>query len=159
MKGAEWIAALLRAGLLKGSFVPEKAFRELRRLTRYRKAIVHDVTSQKNRIDKFAQSSGFRFAAFLSDAFGASGRNIVRRLTEHGSMGREAADKCPKTQTGKRMDEIPAALNGTLSEHRRSFLRVAFEHLESLESHRKEAEGAIAQTSAGAGTSLFHTGH
>lgn len=75
MRDAQWIATLLRAGLLKGSFIPDKTFRELRHLTRYRKSIVHDITAQKNRIDKFLQSSGFRFTAFLSDSFGASGRN------------------------------------------------------------------------------------
>ena len=58
MKDAQWIATLLRAGLLKGSFIPDKAFRELRHLTRYRKSVVHDITAQKNRIDKFLQSSG-----------------------------------------------------------------------------------------------------
>lgn len=73
MRDAQWIATLLRAGLLKGSFIPDKTFRELRHLTRYRKSIVRDITAQKNRIDKFLQSSGFRFTAFLSDAFGASG--------------------------------------------------------------------------------------
>ena len=52
MKDAQWIATLLRAGLLKGSFIPDKAFRELRHLTRYRKSVVHDITAQKNRIDK-----------------------------------------------------------------------------------------------------------
>lgn len=41
MKDAQWIATLLRAGLLKGSFIPDKAFRELRHLTRYRKSVVH----------------------------------------------------------------------------------------------------------------------
>lgn len=80
IKDAQWIATLLRAGLLKGSFIPDKAFRELRHLTRYRKSVVHDITAQKNRIDKFLQSSGFRFTAFLSDTFGASGRNIIRHL-------------------------------------------------------------------------------
>jgi len=68
----------------------DKTFRELRHLTRYRKSIVHDITAQKNRIDKFLQSSGFRFAAFLSDTFGASGRNIIRHLMEYGSISREA---------------------------------------------------------------------
>ena len=86
MRDAEWIATLLRAGLLKGSFIPEKPIRELRHLTRYRKSVVHDITAQKNRIDKFLQSSGFRFTAFLSDAFGASGRNIIRHLIENGSI-------------------------------------------------------------------------
>ncbi len=145
MRDAEWIATLLRAGLLRGSFIPEKAIRELRHLTRYRKSIVHDITAQKNRIDKFLQSSGFRFTAFLSDAFGASGRNIIRHLIEHGSMDRDALDKCLKTKTRKRIDEILVALNGSLSAHQCSFLRMVFEHLLMLESHKHEVEDAITQ--------------
>lgn len=143
MRDAQWIATLLRAGLLKGSFIPDKAFRELRHLTRYRKSIVHDITAQKNRIDKFLQSSGFRFTAFLSDAFGASGRNIIRHLIQNGSIDRAALDKCLKTQTRKRIDQILVALNGSLSIHQRSFLAMAFGHLETLEAHRKAIEDAI----------------
>ena len=86
MRDAQWIATLLRAGLLKGSFIPDKTFRELRHLTRYR-------------IDKFLQSSGFRFAAFLSDTFGASGRNIIRHLMEYGSISREALGQYRTTAT------------------------------------------------------------
>lgn len=143
MRDAQWIATLLRAGLLKGSFIPDKTFRELRHLTRYRKSIVHDITAQKNRIDKFLQSSGFRFTAFLSDAFGASGRNIIRNLIQNGSINRAALDKCLKTQTRKRIDQILIALNGNLSIHQRSFLAMTFGHLESLEAHRKAVEDAI----------------
>ncbi len=53
MRDAEWIAALLRASLRNAGFIPEKSIRELRHLTCYRKSIVHDITSQKNRIEKF----------------------------------------------------------------------------------------------------------
>ncbi|MEA4845751.1 MAG: IS110 family transposase [Clostridiaceae bacterium] len=144
MRDAQWIATLLRAGLLKGSFIPDKAFRELRHLTRYRKSVVHDITAQKNRIDKFLQSSGFRFTAFLSDAFGASGQNIIRHLIQNGSIDREALDKCLKTKTRNRIDEILVALNGSLSMHQRGFLSMAFHHLEQLEAHRSEVEDAIA---------------
>lgn len=144
MRDAQWIATLLRAGLLKGSFIPDKTFRELRHLTRYRKSIVHDITAQKNRIDKFLQSSGFRFTAFLSDAFGASGRNIIRHLIQNGSIDRAALDKCLKTQTRKRIDQILVALNGSLSIHQRGFLAMTFGHLETLETHRKAIEDAIA---------------
>ena len=49
MRDAEWIATLLRAGLLKGSFIPKHDIRDLRQYTRYRKAIIRDITSQKNR--------------------------------------------------------------------------------------------------------------
>lgn len=145
MRDAQWIATLLRAGLLKGSFIPDKAFRELRHLTRYRKSIVHDITAQKNRIDKFLQSSGFRFTAFLSDAFGASGRNIIRYLIQNGSIDRAALDVCLKTKTRNRIDEILVALNGTLSLHQRSFLAMIFSHLESLEVHKNVVENSIAE--------------
>ena len=65
IKDATWIATLLRAGLLRGSFIPEKSIRTLRKLTRYRKSIVKDIISQKNRIEKFLQSAGFRLSVFL----------------------------------------------------------------------------------------------
>lgn len=145
MRDAEWIATLLRAGLLKGSFIPAKPIRELRHLTRYRKSVVHDITAQKNRIDKFLQSSGFRFTAFLSDAFGASGRNIIRYLIENGSIDRAALDKCLKTKTRNRINEILVALNGSLSAHQRSFLRMIFEHLLTLEAHKTSVEDAITE--------------
>ena len=130
MKDAQWIATLLRAGLLKGSFIPDKAFRELRHLTRYRKSVVHDITAQKNRIDKFLQSSGFRFD---------------RHLIEHGSIDREALDKCLKTKTRNRIDEILVALNGSLSEHQRRFLNMVFWYLEDLEAHKHTVEDEITE--------------
>lgn len=145
MRDAQWTATLLRAGLPKGSIIPDKPFRELRHLTRYRKSIVHDITAQKNRIDKFLQSSGFRFTAFLSDAFGACKRNIIHYLMEHGSISRDELDKCLKTQTRKRIDEILIALNGSFSEHQRSFLRMIFGHLEALKQHRHIVEDAITE--------------
>ena len=84
MRDSEWIATLLRAGLLHSSFAPEKQIRGLRHLTRYRKSIVHDMAAQKNRIEKFLQSAGFRLSVFLSDMFGASGRNVMRHLIAKG---------------------------------------------------------------------------
>ena len=143
MKDSQWIAQLLRAGLLKGSFVPARPFRELRQLTRYRKNITHDITTQKNRIDKFLQCSGFRLSAFISDIFGASGRNIIRHLIAHGNMTMEALDKCLKTKTRARINEIMIAVNGQLSPHQRTCLRMMLSHLETLEAHMHEVEAEI----------------
>ena len=39
VKDAEWLADLLRHGLLKASFIPPKPIRDLRDLVRYRKAL------------------------------------------------------------------------------------------------------------------------
>jgi len=143
IRDAEWIATLLRAGLLDGSFIPAKEIRELRHLTRYRKSVISDVTSQKNRIEKFLQSSGFRLSSFMSDIFGVSGRNVMRYLCRHGKITMEALDGCLKTQTRNRMKEIMSSVNGTLSEHQKQFLSMMLDHLETLESHRKAVEAAI----------------
>ena len=68
MRDSEWISTLLRAGLLNGSFIPEKGF----------------------------GSSGFRLSSFISDIFGASGRNIILHLIEHGQIDKAALDSCLK---------------------------------------------------------------
>ena len=143
MRDAEWIATLLRAGLLNGSFIPVKVIRELRHLTRYRKSIISDITSQKNRIEKFLQSSGFRLSSFMSDIFGTSGRNVMRYLCQHGKITMEALDGCLKTQTRNRMKEIMSSVNGTLSDHQKQFLSMMLSHLEMLECHRTKVENAI----------------
>ena len=143
MKDAEWIATLLRAGLLNGSFIPEKGIRELRNLTRYRKSIISDITSQKNRIEKFLQSCGFRLSSFISDIFGASGSAIIKHLYTHGSITIKDLDSCLKTQTRNRINEIMQAINGRLDKHQMQFLKMMFEHLESLKAHLSEVESQI----------------
>jgi len=143
MRDAEWIATLLRAGLLRGSFIPDKEIRELRHLTRYRKSIVRDVASQKNRIEKFLQSSGFRISTFISDIFGASGRNIMKHLIAHGSITMAELGLCLKTKTRKNINEIMVSVNGTLSAHQMEFLGMKLAHLEILEGHRAYVEASI----------------
>ena len=148
MRDAEWIATLLRAGLLNASFIPEKSIRELRHLTRYRKSIVHDITSQKNRIEKFLQGSGFRLSTFISDIFGVTGRGIIKHLIEHGCIDRTALDRCLKTKTRERIDDILAAVNGTLSVHERNFLSLMMEHYDTLRFHLAEVETAMLNTAS-----------
>ena len=143
MRDAEWIATLLRAGLLRGSFIPDKAFRELRHFTRYRKKVISDITCQKNRIDKFLQSSGFRISMFLSDIFGASGRNIMRHLIAHGQIDRVGIEQCVKAKARNRMDDILISVNGNLSLHQREFLSMMLEYLEQIERHKKLVEESI----------------
>jgi transposase len=143
MRDAEWIATLLRAGLLNGSFIPDKDIRESGRLTRYRKSIVHDITSQKNRIEKFLQSTGFRLSTFISDIFGASGRNIIGHLAEHGGIDRDTLDKCLRTKTRIKMNDILIATNGTLSKEQRAFLKMLTAHLDMILEHLNEIDKSI----------------
>jgi len=143
MRDAEWIASLLRAGLLNGSFIPDKPFRELRHLTRYRKSLTFDITTQKNRIDKILQSAGFRLSLFISDIFGASGRGIMRHLSKHGCINAVELNQYLKTKTRHKMQDIMTSVNGNLSEHQQHMLRMMLAYLECIEAYKLEVEDAI----------------
>ena len=62
---------------------------------------------------------------------------------EHGSITREEMNECLKTKTRHRLDEILMSVNGTLSEHQRSFLKTIMEHYETLNRHLAEIESAL----------------
>lgn len=143
MRDAEWIATLLRAGLLRGSFVPEQDIRDLRQFTRYRKALVRDMTSQKNRIEKLLQSAGFRLSTFLSDIFGSSGMAVMQQLVQVGFVTNQSLDTCLKGRARQKAGEILASLNGTLSSPQRQLLKMQLAHLKDLQDNLHEVEEQI----------------
>jgi transposase len=140
MRDAEWIATLLRAGLLKGSFVPERDIRDLRQFTRYRKALIRDITSQKNRIEKLLQSNGFRLSSFLSDIFGSSGSALMHQLVQVGFITKQSLDMCLKARARQKASEILSSLNGTLSVPQRKLLKMQLAHLADLQDNLREVE-------------------
>jgi transposase len=143
MRDAEWIATLLRAGLLKGSFVPEQNIRDLRQYTRYRKAIIRDITSQKNRVEKLLQSSGFRLSSFLSDIFGSSGSAIMHQLVSVGCVSEQSLKVCLIGRARQKAAEILSSLNGTLSRPQRQLLKMQLAHLKDLQDNLQEVEDEI----------------
>lgn len=143
MRDAEWIATLLRAGLLKGSFVPKRDIRDLRQYTRYRKSLVRDITSQKNRIEKLLQSNGFRLSSFLSNIFGSSGMAILQQLVKVGYITNESVDEALKAKARLRDKDILSNLNGILSVPQRKLLKLQLDHLADLKANLEEIEEEI----------------
>ena len=141
---AQWIASLLRAGLLSGSFIPDNDVRELRQLTRYRRNIVQDVSQQKNRIEKTLQQAGFKLSTFLSDIFGVSGRNLINVLIKKGRLSQIDIDNETKKVSSAKKEEMKFALNGRLTRHQRDFLKLEIDHLDSLLIHQEQVEKSIA---------------
>ena len=77
---AAWLAELLECGLLRGSFVPPAAIRQLRDLTRYRKRLIQTHTAETQRIDKTLHDAGIKLDSVASDLLGASGRAMLTAL-------------------------------------------------------------------------------
>ena len=145
IKDAEWIADLLRHGLLSGSFVPPREVRELRQLTRYRKTIVQNISTQKNRIEKTLQMAGFKLSTILSDVFGVSGRNLINVLIKKGYLSPSDVESETKCLSDEKKANLKSAINGKLGIEQRSFLSLQINHLDSLLDHLQSIEESIEQ--------------
>ena len=112
----EWIADLLRHGLLKGSFVPDRTQRELRGLTRYRTALMQERAAEVNRLQKTLEGANIKLAAVATDVLGKSGRQILEALV----AGATEAGDLAQLAKGRMRDKIPQlerALTGSFRPH------------------------------------------
>ncbi|GHO89430.1 IS110 family transposase [Dictyobacter formicarum] len=80
IKDSEWLADLLRHGLLQASFIPPQPIRELRELTRYRKGLVKERTQEVNRLEKTLEGANVKLASVVTDVLGVSGRAMLQAM-------------------------------------------------------------------------------
>src|SRR5215831_9799419 len=80
VKDAEWLADLLRHGLLQPSFIPPRPVRDVRELTRYRKTLVQERAQEVLRVQKVLESANVKLASVATDVLGKSGRAMLEAL-------------------------------------------------------------------------------
>src|SRR5579871_4398995 len=132
IKDSEWIADLLRHGLLKASFIPPAPIRALRDLTRYRKALVHQRTQEVNRLHKVLEEANIKLASVATDVLGKSGRAMIEALIE-GTTDAEALADLARGLLRKKLTQLQAALLGRVQSHQQLLLRHLLAHLDFLE--------------------------
>lgn len=113
VKDAEWLADLLRHGLLRASFIPEREQRDLRELTRFRTALVQDRSRAVNRLQKTLEGANIKLASVLSDVTGVSGQRILDALLQ----GEEDPEALAGLSDGKlrpKQDALKQAVLGKL---------------------------------------------
>jgi transposase len=135
VKDSEWIADLLRHGLIRKSFFPPKPLRELRDLLRYRRKIVESQTAERNRLLKLLESANIKLASVMSDVFGVSGRQMLRALLEGGHSPEQMA-LLAKGRLRKKVAELTLALEGSVEEHHRFILSMQLDRL--VPRHRRD---------------------
>jgi len=80
VRDAKWISSLLRHGLLRASFVPEREMRELRELVKYRSSLGEDSTRTLNRIDKVLQGANIKLSNVISTTSTKTELSIIEAL-------------------------------------------------------------------------------
>jgi transposase len=127
-----WIAQLLEHGLLRGSFVPPVPIRELRDLTRYRKALIQDRTRVANRLHKALEDAGVKLASVASDILGVSGRAMLQALAAGTTDPVLLADLARGRLRGK-LPALRAALAGRFRPHHGFLVGQLLAHLDYLD--------------------------
>jgi len=132
VRDCQWIAQLLQHGLLKGSFIPPRAQRELRDLTRHRTQLVEEKTRTVNRVHKVLEDANIKLASVATDILGVSGRAMLEALMEGQEDPVKLADLAQRQMRGK-IPELEKALEGHLTEHHRFLLRLLWKELAQQE--------------------------
>jgi len=84
---AEWIAgrplgSMLQHGLLRPSFIPDRAQRELRDLTRTRTSVIDERSAAVNRLQKVLEDANLKVAGVATDVMGVSGRAMIAAILQ-----------------------------------------------------------------------------
>lgn len=132
VRDAEWIAELLRHGLLHGSFIPDASQRELRDLTRHRTTSVQERARAVNRLQKVLEDANLKLAAVATDVMGVSARAMLAALLEGESDPAVLADLAQGKLRAK-MPQLEQALAGTLKPHHRFLLTDLLAHIDYLD--------------------------
>jgi len=144
VRDCEWLADLLRHGLLKASFIPPLEIRELRELTRYRQTLVHEQASVANRVQRLIESGNIKLGQVASNALGVSGRLMLRALANGETDGTKLA-ALARGQLKKKEAELQRALTGRLSPAQRFVLRELLDRYDELEVALARASEQIKQ--------------
>ena len=144
VKDCEWLADLLRHGLLRGSVVPDRPRRELRELVRYRTALTRERAAEVNRLQKVLEGANIKLAGVASDVLGVSARRMLGALVAGRTDAAALADLA-LGQLKRKRAELERALAGQFGPHQRYLVAKMLAHIDELDASLAELSAVIAE--------------
>ena len=132
VKDAEWLADLLRHGLLRPSFIPDRWQRELRELVRYRKTLVEERARLITRVQKLLEGANVKLGDVASDVMGMSGRAMLKEMAA-GNTDVAAMAQLARSSLRTKRPQLEQALTGSVGAHQRFMLESLISLVESVE--------------------------
>ena len=142
---AEWLADLLRHGLLKASFVPDRAQRELRELTRYRTSLINERSAAVNRLQKTLEGANIKLASVASDVLGVSSRQMLAAVVDGTTLEASALAELAHGQLRDKVPQLEHALSGRVGPHQRFLLAEQLAHIDALDASLERLSTEIAE--------------
>ncbi len=142
---SQWIARLLRVGLLKGGFIPPKEVRRWRELTGHRKRLVETMGDAKRRVHKLFESSNVKIDSVVTDLFGRTGRNLMRLLIDKESreITMEDVEACLRGKLKRKGAELFRSIQGFFGDHHRWLLQEQLDIIDYLQDRIRRVEARL----------------
>jgi transposase len=134
----------MEAGLLRPSFVPPKAQRQLRALTRYRKTQIAERQREANRLHKALEDTNVKLDCVASDILGVSGRAMIDALVA-GTTDPEILADLARGRLRQKITALREALEGRFEAHHAILIGAILAHLDFLDEQIDRLSEAIAQ--------------
>lgn len=144
VKDAEWIADLLRHGLVQGSFIPDRPQRELRELVRYRRSLIQERSQVINRIQKVLEGANIKLGNVASNVVGVSGRAMLEAMV-NGTENPKLLAAMAKGSLRRKSAALEEALQGLMGNHQRMMLQSQLRHLDFLDQEISRLDEEVAQ--------------
>ncbi|MDX6389080.1 MAG: hypothetical protein QOJ73_143 [Streptosporangiaceae bacterium] len=129
-KDALRLAELFECGLLRGSYIPSQALKDLRDLTRYRTKTVQARTSEVQRLAKALESAGIKLYSVVPDLTGKSAGLMIEALIDGERRGQVLADLAiGRMRTAGKLADLSQALAGRFTDHHAVLCRL---HLDRI---------------------------
>jgi len=132
VKDSQWLAELLRPGLLKASFIPPQPIRDLRDLVRYRESLIEERSREINRVQKGLATANIQLSSVVSDVMGASGRAMFQALIT-GEQSPEVLAELAQGSVHKKIPQLREALLGRVDAHHQILLSPLLAHISFLD--------------------------
>jgi transposase len=147
-RDSKWLCKLLLAGLLKPSFIPPREQRELRDLTRYRRKMIEQIASEKNRVIRILEDCNIKLSSVLSDTHGIVGTKIIDKLCKNGKITMEDIEEVYHGKLCASREEIYEACEGFVTGHHVFMLQAIKKDISSGEAIISELTARIKQVLA-----------
>ena len=130
---AEWIADLLKHGLIRASYIPSREQRELRELSHYRVSLIQEGARELNRLQKMLEGGNVKITNVVSDINGRSSRNLLKALLENDEpLTEERVQDMVHGKMAHKVDAILKAMNGFLTPLQKQLIRRVIDHIDDM---------------------------
>jgi transposase len=142
-KDSAWICKLLRAGLLKGSFVPCRDQRDLRDLTRYRRKLVQQQSAEHNRMIRIFEDANLKLSSVFSNIRGKTCTAVIDAVIAGETNPEKLAELCTHWHLKSSQSEIALAVEGCFTEHHKFMIHAIRESIKNIEAEIEHLDKEI----------------